>query len=451
MHPALIAIAEATKGTLFEDDLWLVGGAVRDELLRIPHENDFDLVTRGSSVELAKLLREKRLSSIPPVTYERFGTAMVRVMDSNVEIVTARKESYEEGSRKPHVEPATYEEDAARRDFTVNTLMRNLHSRELRDPLRRGLDDLEAKILRTPLDPVETFKDDPLRMLRAVRFRWKLQFEPASDLYPAVVTTRERLSIVSFERIRDELVKILAHPTAPEALDDLMRLDLIEIIAPELLPLAGCEQGKWHHLDVWHHSLEVLRNVGSNDLVLSLAALLHDVGKPETKSIDANGDIRFFSHDIVGAAIAAKLLRRWRFSEQESAPVVLLVRNHMRLGSFNEFTAGAARRLLRDLGEWLEPLLTLVEADANALKAGVRILDLEKIRRRLAEIEHETPRSSLVSPLSGEEIMACLGLPPGPKVGAAKAMLIEQVLEGTLAPGDKEAAKHLLQAEHDAA
>jgi poly(A) polymerase len=444
MHPALNAIAEATVGTKFDNDLWVVGGAVRDDLLAVPHQNDFDLVTRGSSGELANLLRAKGLSSIPPVTYERFGTAMVRVQNTNIEIVTARRESYDEGSRKPHVEPATYEEDAARRDFTVNTLMRSVHTGDLRDPLGVGLKDLHEKRLRTPLDPIETFKDDPLRMLRAVRFRWKLGFEPAPDLFPAITATRERLRIVSFERIRDELLKMLQQPTAAEALDDLMTLGLIDIIAPDLVPMVGCEQGKWHHLDVWRHSLQVLRNVGSDDLTLSLAALLHDLGKPATKSIDENGDTRFFAHEVVGASMAEKLLRRWRLSEQEIAPVVLLVRNHMRLGSFKEFTPTAARRLIRDLGDHLDRLLALVEADANALKAGVRTLDLGRIRERLAEISLQTPRAALESPLSGVEIMQALGIQQGPKVGEIKTMLTERVLDGSLQPFDKEAALKLL-------
>jgi poly(A) polymerase len=418
---------------------------VRDELLGIPHENDFDLVTRGSSAELAHLLRDKRLSSIPPVTYERFGTAMVRVHDTNVEIVTARRESYEEGSRKPTVEAATYEEDAARRDFTVNTLMRSLHTQELWDPLGSGVRDLEGKVLRTPLDPVETFRDDPLRMLRAVRFRWKLDFQPADGLYEAIRTTRERLRVISYERVRDELLKMLQQPTGPEALNDLMDLGLVEMFAPELVPMKGCEQGKWHHLDVWEHSLLVLKNVGSLDPILSFAALLHDVGKPSTRAIDENGDTRFFSHEVVGASMAEKLLKRLRLAQTDIEPVALLVRNHMRLGSFDTFTPSAARRLLRDLGDNTERLLTLVEADANALKAGVRVMDLAKIRQRLEEVQAQTPRETLESPLSGEEIMEVLSLTPGPQVGKFKGILTEKVLEGELAPGDKDAAKDLLR------
>jgi poly(A) polymerase len=436
----LEAIRESVRGSEFENDLWVVGGAVRDELLGMTHEADFDLVTRGDSAKLARLLHEAGVSAIPPVTYERFGTAMVRVSDANIEIVTARRESYDPASRKPTVEPASYDEDAARRDFTVNTLMRSLHSGELRDPLGSGLADIKARLLRTPLDPIETFRDDPLRMLRAVRFRGKLGFTAAPELYSAIRAERERLRIVSPERIRDEILKILALPAAPDCLDEMMQLGLFEIIAPEFLPMVDCEQGRFHHLDVWHHSLFVLRNVGPGDPIVSLAALLHDVGKPPTRFIDEAGNTRFFGHESVGAEMSRALLRRWKFSEHDVDAVVRLVRAHMRLGTAPEFTPAAARRLLRDLGDDLPKLLQLVEADANALRPGVRALDLLPIRERIAEVSRATPRASLDSPLTGEEIMAAAGLPPGPEIGRLKKMLTDLVLEGDLAPGDKVAA-----------
>lgn len=445
MHPALSAVAKATEQTPFEGQLWLVGGAVRDELLGREHSNDFDIVLEGSSGELAQLLYEKGVSSIAPVTYERFGTAMVHVQGTNIEIVTARRESYDETSRKPNVQPATLEEDARRRDFTVNTLMRNVHSQELRDPLVAGLQDLQAKVLRTPLDPAATFYDDPLRMLRAVRFRWQLGFEPAPGLYEAISDERERLRIISMERVRDEFVKMLMLRDADRALDDLMNLGLLHIFAPELVAMIGVDQGAYHHLDVWSHSLLVLRNVGPADLTLRLAALLHDVGKPSTRFVDEEGDIRFFGHETVGADMTRELLRRMKFSNDQIEPVALLVRNHMRLGSAPVFTPSAARRLIRDMGDHLEPLLQLVEADANALKRGVRVLDLEPIRVRIAEVSKATPRSQLESPLSGEEIMELTGLSPGPEVGKLKQMLVEKVLEGDLQPGDKDAATRLLR------
>jgi poly(A) polymerase len=443
MHPALETIRDAVLGTAFQHDLWLVGGAVRDELLGLPVRADFDLVTRGSSAELARMLHAKGVSPIPPVTYERFGTAMVQVAGIQIEIVTARRESYDEASRKPNVEPATLEEDARRRDFTVNTLLRSLESGEILDPLGQGLSDLKAKVLRTPLDPVATFHDDPLRMLRAVRFRWKLGFEPAPGLYQAIRQTRDRLRIVSMERIRDELLKMLA---TPQALNDLMELGLIEIFAPELVPMVGCEQGSFHHLDVWHHSLLVLSKVDPGDEILALSALLHDVGKPPTRFIDEEGNTRFFGHESVGADMTRELLGRLKLPSREIDQVAKLVRNHMRLGSMSYFTPSAARRLLRDLDGNVDRLLALVEADASSLRPGVRALDLSPIRDQVARVARETPVRTLQSPLSGEEIMTIAGVPAGPEVGRLKNLLTEAVIEGQLAPNDKAGAERLLMA-----
>jgi len=451
MHPALTAIQSATLGTPFENELWLVGGAVRDELLGLPHNADFDLVTRRDSGDLARMLHEKGISEIGPVTYERFGTAMVRVAGIDIEIVTARRESYDEDSRKPTVEPASYEEDARRRDFTVNTLMRSIHSGELWDPLGKGIDDLKGKVLRTPLDPAATFHDDPLRMLRAVRFRWKLGFQPAPGLYEAIKLAKERLRIISMERIRDELLKMLSLSDAPSCLRDLLDLGLLEIFAPEFLPMVDCEQGKYHHLDVWNHSLLVLQNAGTDDPILALAALLHDVGKPPTRTIDEAGNTRFFGHEAVGASITRDLLRRLKFPQKEVDEVALLVKNHMRLGSAPDFTASAARRLIRDLDGDLERLLQLVEADANGLKAGVKVMNLDPIRQRIAEVGQVTPRNTLESPLSGVEIMEVTGLSPGVEVGRLKGMLTELVLEGELSPDDKTGAKAKLLALMDMA
>jgi poly(A) polymerase len=445
--PALLAVKNAIAGTPFAGNLFLVGGAVRDELLGLPHSADFDLVTTGSAMELAELLTP--ISSIKAVTYPRFGTALVKIQDVDIELVTARAESYDELSRKPSVEPATLKEDALRRDFTVNALMQDLESGEIRDLTGHGFADLESRILRTPLEPVATFHDDPLRMLRAVRFRWKLGFQPAPGLYEAIRASRERLEIVSSERIRDELVKMLLHPSAPEALNDLMCLELLDLFAPELRPMVGCEQGKYHHLDVWDHSLLVLKNAWSKDLILNLAALLHDVGKPPTRSVDSQGNTRFFGHESVGAAMTVEILRRLKFPQREIDEVAILVRNHMRLGSSPTFSPTAARRLLRDMDGETERLLSLVEADMNGLKAGVTHTNLNQIRAQLEKVQRATPVNQLTSPLSGEEIMQIAEVPVGREVGRLKALLTELVLEGKLAPGDKHAAAQALREEID--
>jgi poly(A) polymerase len=450
MHAALEAIRNAIQGTPFDGDVYLVGGAVRDELLGLPHDNDFDLVTRQDAAELANLLWERKVGKFPPVTYPAFGTAMVQVGGADVELVTARTESYRGESRKPVVQAASYLEDAQRRDFTVNTLRRNLADWSLSDPLGNALADLRNKILRTPLDPVVTFHDDPLRMLRAVRFRWQLGFEPAEGLYDAIHDTRDRLRIISFERIRDEILKMLARPTGPRALQDIVDLGLAETIAPEFQAMIGVEQGNFHHLDVWRHTLLVIENLWRQtkrpSQTLILAALFHDVGKSQTRTIDKEGRTRFFGHETLGEEMTRKVLRRWKFAEKDISPVASLVRNHMRLGSSPTFSKSAARRLIRDLGEQLPNLLELVEADARSLKPGVRELDLGPIRSQIELVETETPQNVLQSPLTGAEIMATLNLDAGPEVGKWKSFLTERVLEGDLAPGDKDSAAQMLRA-----
>lgn len=455
-HPAIGDIRSATLGTPYEGALWLVGGAVRDALLGRPASPDFDVVigyddrpaTGLSAQGLLALLQELGLLDIEPVVYAQFGTGLARLRGANVEVVLARRESYRGESRKPDVEPATLPEDARRRDFTVNALLVGLHSGQVKDPLARGLDDLERRILRTPLEPHDTFSEDPLRMLRAVRFKHQLGFEFAPGLAESIHETRARLAIVSAERIQAELLKLLALPTAADALADLMDLGLFEVIAPELCAMRGVEQGAYHHLDVWDHTLLVVRNAGQDDLVVTLAALLHDVGKPPTRSVDDQGATRFFGHETVGADMARTILQRLVFPNDLTDRVVRLVKNHMRLGSAPKFTDAAARRLLRDLGEDLDRLLRLCEADAAALKPGVRVFDSAGIRETIRRVSVATPRSTLESPLSGEEVMELLALQPGQEVGRAKRWLLEQVLEGRLAPGDKAEASRMLRDEY---
>lgn len=445
MHPALEIIRNAIAGTPFEGQVWLVGGAVRDELLGVKGSNDFDLVTELNALELAQLLWKVGASEIAPVTYPRFGTALVRTSGMDIELVTARRESYDEDSRKPDVVPATLLEDARRRDFTVNALMRNLGSEELFDPLEVGVSDLDARILRTPLDPAATFRDDPLRMLRAVRFVWLLRFEPAPGLYEAIRVEAGRLSIISGERIREEFLKMLRLGDADRALEDLRTTGLLAQFAPELEAMKGVEQGGYHHLDVWDHTRLAVRKAPLGDDLVRLAVLLHDVGKPPCRSIDANGNTRFFQHERVGAEMTLEIMERLRFSGEETETVAKLVRNHMRLQTTPELSPSAARRLVRDLGPDLDRLMEVVEADASALKPGVKVMDVGAIRRRIEEVAAATPAQTLESPLSGDEIMRICGLEPGPEVGKRKAWLLEQVLEGRLAPGDGEEAARLLK------
>ena len=440
-HPELDRIAKALAGTEFEGRAWLVGGAVRDELLGRKPGSDLDIVVLGDAAKAARLLWEKKVASIPPVTYPRFGTAMVRVGGTGIEFATARKESYHEGSRKPEVEPATIEEDAKRRDFTVNTLMRDIFTGEIIDPLGSGKSDLDKKVLRTPLDPAETFHDDPLRMLRAVRFRRQLAFDPAPGLYEAVKEESARLKIISGERIREELQKMLRLPDGHLCLGELMELGLIRFIAPEFEEGVGMDQGSYHYLDVWEHTLEVVANTDPEDLTLRLAAWMHDVAKPRCRTEEPDGRIRFTGHDKQGADMARTILRRLRFPKDVIEDVALLVRHHMRLPGVGELSDTAARRLMRDLGAQTEPLVRLCEADAKALKKDVRRPDFDEIRAVLHRAAQQTPPDRLKSPLTGEQIMELTGLGPGPDVGKVKRHLSDLVVEGALDPDDIESAE----------
>lgn len=443
-HPAIQKIAAVTSGTKFENQLYLVGGAVRDSMLGLPPKNDLDLVTELDATELADLLFQSGASTIKPQIFARFGTAMVQIEETQIELITARRESYASYSRKPHTEPATLLDDAYRRDFTVNTLLLNLHTGETVNLLGNAVADLEARVLRTPLEPAATFHDDPLRMLRAVRFKHQLGFEFAPGLAKALKQESHRLEIISQERIRDEFSKIITGPNPDVALEELREFGLLKTWASELETMVGVEQGKYHYADVWVHTLAVVKNAQTNDLTLALACLLHDIAKPLTKSIDEKGDIRFFDHEVVGANLAYELCTRWRYSQDMASEVRLLVRNHMRLNSMESVSTPAARRIVRDLGESLEAWLQLIHADASSLKSGVRKLDLVPIRKKLEETKVSAPVSKWQSPLNGDDITEILQIQPGPIIGEIKSHLENLVIEGKIDPEDKEAAKDAL-------
>lgn len=430
----------------------MVGGCVRDPLLGEPTSPDIDIVLEGDSAKLARWLFKRGISEIAPVIYSRFGTALVRVAGVNVEIASARTESYAPQSRKPTVRTATLEQDALRRDFTINTLFRNLHTGELFDVTGMALADIRDRVLRTPLDPALTFRDDPLRMLRAVRFKNRFNLSPVPELWSAISKEAHRLEVVSLERIRDEFSKMLLHKTAGQALVDLLDCGLLKEFAPELVRMVNVEQGSYHSKDVWGHTLDVIENSsratledGGERLNLMLASLLHDVSKPETRTVEADQRVRFFGHERIGARTAARFLRKLRFPQKTVRAVSQLVANHMRLGSAVPFTQPAARRLIRDMGELTDLLVLLVECDAKAVGRVEKGIDFAHVRAQLSSVTTEGPKSELESPLSGEEIMAELNCGPGPTVGKAKRMLLNAVLDGNLGGGDKQAALELLR------
>lgn len=443
VQQAIENLREALKGTPYEGKVFLVGGYVRDRLLGRPLSNDLDLVLEGDALGLAEFLFQQGTTSNKPVLYPRFGTAMVMLGDIAVEIVTARAESYRSDSRKPiRVKPATLQQDAVRRDFTINTLLENLHSGEVIDLLGKGLPDLQARLIRTPLDPITTFHEDPLRMLRAVRFAVQLDFTIEQTTYQALRSEAGRLPVISVERIREELNKLLDQPTASKGLQVLMETGLLEQFAPELIPMVGCTQNEYHHYDVWTHTLEAIDALPADvGWKLRLATLLHDVAKPMTRTEDERGKVHFYNHQFLGAKLAKQWLKRMTYSNEEIGWVSRMVELHMRPGEYRpSWSDAAVRRLIRDAGELLESLLILCEADGKARRADVPPPDINGLRERIEAIRAKENAQQWQSPLSGQEIMALFNLPPGPLVGKIKDALTELVIEGGLAPEDKQTA-----------
>ena len=421
---------------------WIVGGYVRDKVLGRPHPDPDVVVEGGLALQLARRFAE--LAGAPqPAIFERFGTAQVTVPGHIVEFVSARAESYPPDSRKPVVRPASLEEDIRRRDFTVNTLLMDFDG-NISDPLGRGRADLAAKVLRTPIDPALTFNDDPLRMLRGVRFAAQLGFELAPDILPAMRETSSRLvaPIVSAERVADELRKMLLSERPKRAVELLDQGALLEGVLPEVAECKGVEQGGFHTHDVYGHTLEAVQHTEA-DLVLRLAALFHDVGKPRT----ATPDGAFTGHEEVGAAMAAGALERLRFAQREIEHVTLLVRMHLRPVYYrSEWSDGAVRRLARDAGDQLDRLMKLARADLAA-SAYPDSAKLEELQRRLDDVRDEKP-SRLRPPIDGADIMRVRKLPAGPEVGRIKKRLSELVIDGEIAP-DRDAVIRYLKAHPD--
>jgi poly(A) polymerase len=364
----------------------------------------------------------------PPVTFERYGTAQVTLPGHLVEFVTARAESYSSDSRKPDVRPASLEEDLRRRDFTINTLLMDLDG-EIHDPLG-GRKDLEARILRTPTDPLRTFADDPLRMLRAIRFASELGFELAPDVLPAMQQMKSRLAppVISVERTAEELRRMLTSERPRLALELLDAGGLLDVILPEVAACKGVPQTGYHTHDVYGHTLLAVEGV-PRDLVTRLAALFHDVGKPST----ATPDGAFPGHDLVGADMARSALERLRFSQREVDAVVKLVRLHLRPVYYSsEWTDGAVRRLARDAGDLIEPLMALARADIGA-SAYPEPEKLDELQARIDAVLHERP-SRLAPLVTGGDIMRVRGIGPGQEVGRIKQRLQELVIDGEIPP-----------------
>ncbi len=447
----LHTLRTATQNTPYDGKLFLVGGFVRDQAMGLPSaHDDIDIVLEGDAPVLAEFLFDKGVAQHKPVVYPRFGTAMIAVQGRDVELVTARIESYDPQSRKPsEVRAGTLADDALRRDFTINTLLQNLHTGEILDPLGRAHADISAQIIRTPTDARLTFQDDPLRMLRAVRFAARFGFAIAPLTWKAIRQSAPRLSIISAERVRDEFSKTLLTSRPTLGLTLLLGSGLLEQFAPELVAMVGVTQNEFHAYPVWEHTLAALDALPADaSLVLRLATLLHDVGKPPTKGVGEDGRVHFYGHAEKGALLARALLTRLKYPNDMVQAVTTLVAQHMRIGEYRPvWTDGAIRRLIRDLGPQLDDLFAIHRADVAALSPDHRdISRAHELRARMQTAQAGQDIAALASPVDGSELMQMLALPPGPTLGQIKDYLTNEVVEGRLASGDKEGALRLARA-----
>lgn len=426
-------------------ECYVIGGYVRDLFLNRP-SCDIDVVVVGSGIRLAEAFCKSLGRGAHLSVFRTFGTAQVKWHGHEIEFVGARSESYSSDSRKPVVEVGTLEDDQCRRDFTINVLalcLNGKHFGELVDPFG-GVDDLREKIIRTPLDPDITFSDDPLRMMRCVRFASQLGFYIYDETFDALERNAERIKIVSQERIIDELNKIILSPHPSKGLVDLQRAGLLQYILPEVSDLDLQEtRGKFSHKNNFYHTLEVLENVAanSNKLWLRWAALLHDIGKTTTKRWDPVNGWTFKNHNVAGARMVKGIFRRIKLPLDERMKYVQkLVDLHMRPIAIadSEVTDSAVRRLLFDAGDDIEDLMTLCEADItsrNRQRKQTFLDNFKLVRRRLKEIEERDRIRNFQPPVDGNEIMETFGLKPCREVGMLKALVKDAVLDGVV-PND---------------
>jgi len=440
--------------------VYVIGGYVRDYLLSDRLNKDIDFVAVGDVLELVERLAAKWHIKKYPV-YKNFGTAMLRHGGYILEFVSARKESYARHSRKPKVSPGTLEDDLRRRDFTINTLAIALNKDrfgELINPFN-GLQDLQNRIIRTPLDPDITFSDDPLRMMRAVRFATVLDFSIHPQTAEAIRRNAHRLEIVSPERIMDEFNKILLSNRPSKGLRLLYELDLLEKFLPELTALQGVEENEGKtHKDNFYHTLEVVDNIARTDkagnLWLRWAALLHDIGKPATKRYHPKNGWSFHGHELVGSKMIPSLFRRLHMPlNQHMKYVRKLVKLSSRPVALTEenVTDSAIRRLLMDAGDELEDLLNLCEADIttkNPARKKRYLNNLRQVRQKVKEVEERDRIRNFQPPVSGELIMETFGIPPSKTVGEIKDAIKEAILEGQIRNDFREAYDYMLKLGH---
>ena len=436
-------------------ETYVIGGFVRDLILKRPSP-DIDIVTIGSGIELAELVAKKLGPNIQVSVFKTFGTAMLKYQSLEVEFVGARKESYSENSRNPIVENGTLEEDQNRRDFTINALAICLNGKrfgELIDPFG-GIQDIEKKIIRTPLEPGITFSDDPLRMMRAIRFATQLGFTIQEETLEAIAKNKNRIQIISKERIGEELNKIIMSSKPSIGFKLLDKTELLELIFPELHRMKGRQEVSGiGHKDNFFHTLEVLDRITPNtgNLWLRWSALLHDIAKPVTKKYIPQLGWTFYSHNFVGAKMVPVIFKKMKFPLNEKMKYVQkMVELHMRpiVLSEEEVTDSAIRRLLFEAGDDIDDLMTLCEADItskNQDKVKKYYSNFQLVRQKLKDLEERDHNRNFQPPVSGETIMEVFGLEPCREVGLLKSAIKDAILDGIIDNDHDQAYQFMLK------